>query len=152
MAIGINAVVIVGNLTRDPELRHTQGGTAVVGLRVAVNGSEKINGEWKDRSDFFDVRVWGNQGEGCVQYLAKGKRVGISGKLRLEEWESGGEKKQKVLIVADDVQFLTPRDGGGGERSAAFVPEGDFTVPSGDFTTGADADFGGGGTDDDIPF
>lgn len=150
MAIGVNAVVIVGNLTRDPELRHTAGGTAVCDMRLAVNGSEKIGGEWKDRSDFFDVRVWGNQGESCAQYLAKGKRAGVSGKLRLEEWESGGEKKQKVLIVANDVQFLTPRDSGG-ERSAAHVPEGEFGVPAGDFTTGSNDDFGGG-SDDDIPF
>lgn len=154
MAVNINAVVLTGNLTADPELRHTAGGTAVCGLRIAVNGREKRGEEWQDRADFFDVRVWGNQAENCNQYLARGRAVAVSGKLRLEEWESkGGEKKQRVLVEADSVQFLSQR--GDGERSAAFVPDEQFAVPEGDFAAGAaDADFSGagGGADDDIPF
>lgn len=147
MAVGLNSVVLVGNLTRDPELRHTQSGVAVCGLRMAVNGSEKVGGEWRDRADFFDVRVWGNTGENCARYLKRGSSVGVSGKLRYEEWEDAEKgKRSKVLVEARDVQFLdSKRDR---EESAAFVPPGqgeEFSVPQEDFTTPA-AD------DDDIPF
>ena len=79
----INRVVLVGNLTKDPELRHTPSGTAVCKIRLAVNTRQKDaqTGEWGDKPNYFDVTVWGNQGESCAQYLAKGRPVGVDGRL-----------------------------------------------------------------------
>ena len=153
MAVGINRVVLVGNLTQDPELRHTQGGTPVCGLSLAVNGREKVGEQWQDRADFFEIRVWGNQGERCNEHLRKGSQVGVSGKLRLEKWGEGESKKSRIIVVADDVQFLARWGRDAGERSAAFVPDADFAVPEGDFSTGG-GDFlpTGSAPDDDIPF
>ena len=109
----INRVVLVGNLTRDPELRHTPSGTAVCKLRVAVNTRQKdaATGEWGDKPNYFDVTVWGNQGENCAQYLSKGRPVGVDGRLDWREWEAqDGTKRQAVEIIADSVQFLGSRD------------------------------------------
>jgi single-strand DNA-binding protein len=141
----INRVVLVGNLTRDPELRQTPSGTAVCKLRVAVNTRQKdsATGQWGDKPNYFDVTVWGNQGESCAQYLAKGRPVAIDGRLDWREWDAqDGTKRQAVEIIAENVQFLGSRDGaaGGGENSS-FVPQG---------TAAANADFGP--ADDDIPF
>src|SRR5882724_3641890 len=106
----INRVVLVGNLTRDPELRSTQGGTSVCQLGIAVNGREKVDNEWRDRADFFDITVWGNLADSCAQYRAKGSPVAVDGHLRLEQWDKDGQKHSKVKVVADNVQFL-PRAG-----------------------------------------
>ena len=145
-ATNINTVVITGNLTRDPELRSTPGGTAVCKLRVAVNSSRKDGqtGEWIDKPNYFDVTVWGAQGENCANYLSKGRPVAVSGRLDWREWEAkdGGGKRESVEIVADSVQFLGSRgdgDGGGGNQ---FVPAG-AQQESADFPAAAD---------DDIPF
>jgi single-strand DNA-binding protein len=121
VAGSINSVVIVGNLTRDPELRATPSGTSVCSLRVAVNDRVKdpTSGEWGDKPNYFDVDVFGGQGERCAQYLARGRQVAIAGRLRWREWETqDGQKRQAVSIVADNVQFIGPREGaapGGGE-------------------------------------
>jgi single-strand DNA-binding protein len=158
-ASNINVAVITGNLTRDPELRHTGGGTAVCELRVAVNSSRKNGqtGEWEDKANYFDVVVWGAQGENCANYLSKGRPVAVEGRLDWSEWEAkdGSGKRQKVQIVAKSVQFLGSRDGsgsggGGGEggQGGGFSPSADVPADSSDFA-GATA---GGGGDDDIPF
>ena len=141
----INRVVLVGNLTRDPELRHTPSGTPVCKLRVAVNTRQKdASGQWTDKPNYFDVTVWGNQGESCAQYLAKGRPIGIDGRLDWREWEAqDGTKRQAVEIIAENVQFLGSRSDG--EDRAPFVPEGAAVAA-------ADADFGGSAADDDIPF
>ena len=100
----INRVILVGNLTRDPELRHTPSGTAVCKLRVAVNTRQKdaATGQWTDKPNYFDVTVWGNQGENCAQYLAKGRPVAIDGRLEWREWDAqDGTKRQAVEVVAD---------------------------------------------------
>ena len=146
----INRVVLVGNLTRDPELRHTPSGTAICKLRVAVNSRQKdaATGEWGEKPNYFDVTVWGNQGESCAQYLSKGRPVGIDGRLDWREWEDKqtGQKRQAVEIIADSVQFLGSRGEGGGEQSQ-YIPSSDVAPYRGDFApTGASA------TDDDIPF
>ena len=90
MPANINRVVLVGNLTRDPELRHTGGGTPVCSLRIAVNSRRKdpATGEWADKPNYFDVSVFGNQAESCNQYLAKGRPVAIDGRLEWREWEA----------------------------------------------------------------
>jgi len=142
MAANINRVVLVGNLTRDPELRHTPSGTAVCSLRIAVNTRRKDEaGQWADKPNYFDVTVWGQQGENCAQYLAKGRPVAIDGRLEWREWEAqDGTKRQAVEIVADSVQFLGGRQDAEG---AAYVPAG--AASSGD-------DFPSSPADDDIPF
>ncbi len=143
MAANINRVVLVGNLTRDPELRHTPGGTPVCNLGIAVNGRRRDeSGNWVDKPNFFRISVFGNQAESCAQYLSKGRPVAIDGRLDWRQWEQDGVKREAVEIVAESVQFLGSRDGGGGEGGGnQFIPENpDFTsTPTGD-----------GG--DDIPF
>lgn len=115
MPVSINSVVLVGNLTRDPELRHTQGGTPVCQFSLAINGSEKVGEEWVERPDFFDVTVFGNQAEACAEYLAKGKKAGVSGRLRQDRWDDKdtGAKRSKVVVIARDVQFLSGTEEGG---------------------------------------
>ena len=139
----INSVVLVGNLTRDPQLRHTPSGQAVCSLRIAVNSSRKDEtGQWVDKPNYFSITVWGQQGENCAQYLAKGRQVGVQGRLEWREWEAqDGTKRQAVEVVADSVQFLGSR--GEGEGGGQFVPAG-ATTQSADFPPSA--------ADDDIPF
>ena len=92
-ASNINSVVVTGNLTRDPELRHTPGGTPVCKLRIAVNTRRKSgDGNWEDKPNYFDVTVWGAQGENCSTYLVKGRPVAISGRLEWREWEGGRQQ------------------------------------------------------------
>lgn len=145
----INRVVLVGNLTRDPELRHTPSGTAVCSLRLAVNTRRKDEtGQWVDKPNYFDVTVWGAQGERCAQYLAKGRPVAIDGRLEWREWEAqDGAKRQAVEVVADTVQFLGSREGGEGGSGGG----GGGYIPS-DTPQPASADFPTSPTDDDIPF
>jgi single-strand DNA-binding protein len=109
----INAVVLSGNLTKDPELRHTTGGgMAIVEMRLAVNGRKKTAaGEWVDDPNFFNVTVFGKQGENCVTYLAKGRPIMVSGRLNWREWEKDGNKRQAVDVIADSVQFLGGKEG-----------------------------------------
>jgi single-strand DNA-binding protein len=146
MPQNINSVVLVGNLTKDPELRHTPSGTAVTTLRVAVNDRVKKGEEWTDAAYYFDVTVWGRTAENCAQYLAKGRPVGVQGKLTWREWDAqDGSKRQSVEVVADNVQFLGSRDGGGGDGGGQqFVPSG-AAQSADDFPAAATAD-------DDIPF
>ena len=154
-ASNVNVVVITGNLTKDPELRHTGGGTAVCELRVAVNSRRKNGqtGEWEDKPNFFDVTVWGAQGENCANYLSKGRPVAIEGRLDWREWEAkeGGGKRQAVQIIANTVQFLGSRDGSGGGgngNGGGFTPTSDVPADTSDFEGAAV----GGGGEDDIPF
>jgi single-strand DNA-binding protein len=153
-ASNINVVVITGNLTKDPELRSTGGGTPVCDLRVAVNSRRKNGqtGEWEDKPNYFDVTVWGAQGENCANYLSKGRPVAVEGRLDWSEWEAkdGSGRRQAVRIVANSVQFLGSRDGSGGNGNGGgdFTPSSDVPADSSDFATTA----AGGGSDDDIPF
>ena len=142
----INRVVLVGNLTRDPELRHTPSGTAVCNLRLAVNTRRKDEtGQWVDKPNYFDITVWGNQGERCAQYLAKGRPVGVQGKLTWREWDAqDGTKRQAVEVTANNVQFLGGRGDGDGAGGQQFVPQGAAQSSSADFPAAA--------ADDDIPF
>jgi single-strand DNA-binding protein len=155
-ASNINVVVITGNLTQDPELRHLGSGTAVCELRVAVNSRRKdgSTGEWVDKPNYFNVTVWGAQGENCANYLSKGRPVAIEGRLDWREWEAkeGGGKRQAVQIIANSVQFLGSRDGGGGGgNGGGFTPQSDTPADPSDFDA-APAGAGAGGSDDDIPF
>jgi single-strand DNA-binding protein len=156
-ASNINSVVITGNLTKDPELRSTPGGTSVCKLRVAVNSRRKdgSTGEWVDKPNYFDVTVWGAQGENCANYLSKGRPVAVQGRLDWREWEAqDGSKRQAVEIIADSVQFLGSRSdnpsGGGGGGGNGFQTTSDVPADTSDFE-GAGVS-SGSGSDDDIPF
>jgi single-strand DNA-binding protein len=145
MAGDINRVTLVGRLTRDPELRHLPSGTPVLQLGLAVNGRQKDEaGNWTDKPNFFDVKVFGNQAEMLANHLAKGRRVGIDGRLDWSSWEAqDGGKRSKVEVIANTVQFLDSR----GEQTSG---DNQF-VPAGATTETANADFGTA-NDDDIPF
>jgi single-strand DNA-binding protein len=147
----INSVVVTGNLTKDPELRSLQSGTSVCKLRVAVNSRRKnANGDWEDKPNYFDVTVWGAQGENCATYLSKGRPVAVQGRLEWREWEAqDGGKRQSVEIIADSVQFLGSRDGSGGGENG-FTPKSDVPADTSDFE-GEKAAVGAS-ADDDIPF
>lgn len=165
-ASNINRVILTGNLTRDPELRHLPSGTAVCKLRLAVNSRRKDNtGQWIDKPNYFDVTVWGAQGENCSNYLSKGRPVAIDGRLDWREWEDKqSNKRQSVEVIADSVQFLGSRDGSGGGGGGAPAGNAD-SAAQGDSFGGDSGGFGGsdvpvensdfnspGGGDDDIPF
>ena len=157
-ASNVNVVVITGNLTQDPELRHLGSGTAVCEMRVAVNTRRKEGNDWVDKPNYFNVVVWGAQGENCAQYLSKGRPVAIEGRLDWREWEAkdGSGKRQAVQIVANTVQFLGSRDGSGGGNGNGGGGGGGFSPPQSDVPADesdfAAAPSGGAAQEDDIPF
>ena len=162
----INRVTITGNLTRDPDLRELPSGTAVCELGVAVNHRRKdqATDQWVEEPNYFNVVVFGAQGQNCAQYLSKGRPVAVDGRLRWSSWEdkNGGGKRSKVEIVAQTVQFLGSRDdnqGGGGQSQGGGVQAQANQGFAASSNVPADTDFGdpvaapaGGGADDDIPF
>jgi single-strand DNA-binding protein len=143
MAGDINRVTLVGRLTRDPELRHLPSGTPVLEMGVAVNGRQQDEaGNWVDKPNFFDVKVYGNQAEMLAQHLAKGRRIGIDGRLDWRSWEAqDGTKRSKVDVVAQTVQFLDSRQ----DAESTYVPAGAAAATGDDFPSSPAAD-------DDIPF
>lgn len=155
-ASNVNVVVITGNLTKDPDLRHIGSGTAVCELRVAVNSRRKDgqSGEWVDKPNYFRVKVWGPQGENAAKYLSKGRPVAIDGRLDWSEWQDkDGNKRQSVDIIADTVQFLGGRDdapssGNGG----GFAPSTGTQVDQSDFQAAGVGSSSSPAAEDDIPF
>ena len=151
----LNRVTLVGRLTRDPEVRYTGGGMPIVNLGVASNYRQKdsTSGEWVEKPNFFDVVGFGDRFEKLASNLEKGRRIGIDGTLRWSSWETDGQKRSKVEIIADNIQFLDSRgDGGGSSAGGArqnFAGQGGNVAPdTSDFVPvgAATAD------DDDIPF
>jgi single-strand DNA-binding protein len=127
MAASLNKVLLMGNLTRDPEVKYTPKGTAVCDLGIAINDSYKAqDGTIKETVTYVDVEVWGRTAENCKQYLTKGRPVFVEGQLKLDQWEQDGQKKSRMKVRADRVQFLgggPGRPGGGGEqRSSSSSP------------------------------
>ncbi|MDR0474223.1 MAG: single-stranded DNA-binding protein [Treponema sp.] len=116
----LNHVVLIGRLTRDSELRYTPNGTAICNFSIAVNRRKKDGDSWSDEPSFFNIVLWGRQGESLSQYLLKGKQVGIEGELRQERWQQDGQNRSKIEIVADNVQLLgggnSGNSDGGGSR------------------------------------
>lgn len=155
---GVNKVIIVGNLGRDPEARFTQGGLAVCKLSVAVTERVKDGDAWKDETEWFRVTVFGKTAENAAQYLQKGRQVYVEGRLKSSKYtDKDGVEKTSVEVIANSVVFLA---GGGGERAD---PNGEVvgrvgnltirTPPRGVFTGGAaPSDGGGGGGEEDLPF
>ncbi len=146
-ATNINRVVLTGNLCKDPDSKALPSGTALCELRIACNTRRKNgqSGEWEDRPNFFNVKVFGAQATNCARYLGKGRPVGIDGRLEWREWETqDGAKRQAVEIIAENVQFLGSREATAGdevEYDEKFEP-----VPAG---VGAEDN---SGDDDEIPF
>ena len=115
--MSINRVIISGNLTRDPELRSTQSGTQVLRFGVAVNDRRKNQqtGEWEDCPNFIDCTMFGTRAQSLSQYLSKGTKVSIEGKLRWSQWERDGQKRSKIEVIVDELEFMSSR-GEAGER------------------------------------
>lgn len=124
MARSVNQVMLMGNLTRDPELRNTPNGQSVCSFSLALNRAYKDqSGEWKEATDYVDVVAWGPLGERVAQYMSKGRRCLVQGRLQSRSWEQDGQKRSKVEVLANDVTFLDSRGGGddgngGGGNSA----------------------------------
>jgi single-strand DNA-binding protein len=117
MARSFNQVVLMGNLTRDPELRTTPSGQSVCSFSLALNRSYKsASGDWTEATDFIDIVAWGTLGERVAQYLSKGRAALVNGRLQSRSWEQDGQKRSKVEVVAQDVTFL---GGPGGDRSSS---------------------------------
>jgi single-strand DNA-binding protein len=150
-----NTVILVGNLTRDPEVKYTTGGTAVAEIGLAVNRTwfDQKSNERKEETTFVDVTLWGRQAEVAGEYLSKGRSVLIEGRLQLDTWEDkqSGQKRSKLRVVGETMQML----GGRGEGNSGGSPRGGgqrapqkSAEPSDSFYT----DAGGGSPDDDVPF
>jgi single-strand DNA-binding protein len=128
MARSFNQVTLMGNLTRDPELRTTPNGQSVCSFSLALNRSYKgADGNWQEVTDYVDIVAWGPLGERVAQYLTKGRPALVSGRLQSSSWEKDGQKRTKVEVVANDVTFLGGRDGGnaseGGSSSSSSDSE-----------------------------
>lgn len=120
--MSINRVIISGNLTRDPELRQTQSGMPVLGLGVAVNDRRKnqTTGEWEDYPNFIDCTMFGSRAEALSRYLSKGTKVAIEGKLRWSQWEREGQKRSKIEVIVDELEFMSSRNSGQDQGHAAY--------------------------------
>ncbi|HSD55842.1 MAG TPA: single-stranded DNA-binding protein [Candidatus Saccharimonadales bacterium] len=125
MARSVNQVILLGNLTRDPELRQTPTGQSVVSFSLALNRAYKDqSGDWQEATDYIDVVAWGPLAERVSQYVTKGRRVLVQGRLQSRSWEQDGQKRSKVEVLANDVTFLDGRGEGGegGGAPAASAP------------------------------
>lgn len=142
----LNKVFLMGNLTRDPEVRYTPSGAAVGDLGLAVSRRFKTSdGESKEETCFVNITVWGRQAETCAEYLKKGRPVMVEGRLRYEEWEKDGKKNNKIVVVAERVQFLGSRDGGseGGGQGGSGGGQ-SYGGNSGGGNSGGGQSYGGG--------
>jgi single-strand DNA-binding protein len=120
MARSFNMVVLMGNLTRDPELRTTPNGASVCSFSLALNRSYKAaSGEWQEATDYIDIVAWGPLGERVSQYLSKGRPCLVNGRLQSRSWEQEGQKRSKVEVIAQDVTFLGGAGGGSGSVNSA---------------------------------
>jgi single-strand DNA-binding protein len=142
--VDLNHVVLIGRLTRDAELKYTANGQAVCKFSIAVNRRKKNGDQWVDEPNFFDVVLWGRQGETLNQYLVKGKLVGVDGELRQDRWEQDGQNRSKVEIIAANLQLLGGNPGQGGNNSGGSYTQG---APRQEAPPPADDGF-----TDDIPF
>ena len=126
--MSINRVCISGNLTRDPELRSTAGGTSVMGFGVAVNERRKNaqTGEWEDYPSFVDCTLFGKRAEALGQYLTKGAKVAIEGRLHYSSWEKDGQKRSKLGVIVEEVELMSKRDG---EQHQSYAQQGYQQAP-----------------------
>lgn len=161
--MSINRVIISGNLTRDPELRSTQSGMAVLSFGVAVNDRRKnpTTGEWEDYPNFVDCTMFGARANSLSQYLSKGTKVSIEGKLRWSQWERDGQKRSKLEVIVDEIEFMSSRNSNGGGSSYGGDTYGNqgYSTPAPAYSAPAAAapaapviDASSSVYDDDIPF
>jgi single-strand DNA-binding protein len=121
MARSLNQVTLMGNLTRDPELRQTPNGQSVTSFSLALNRAYKDqSGEWQEATDYIDCVCWGPLAERVAQYLSKGRRCLVQGRLQSRSWEQDGNKRSKVEVLANDVTFLDSRGGGDDSGSTGY--------------------------------
>ena len=145
-----NRVILVGNITRDPEIRYLQSGTAVSDIGLAVNDRVKRDGQWVDETSFVDVTLWGRTAEIANEYLSKGSSVLIEGRLRLESWETNdGQKRSKLKVICERMQMLGGKGAGGGGGGGGAARSGQRPPQA---SGGHDYDEPGHMPDDDIPF
>jgi single-strand DNA-binding protein len=153
-----NRVILLGNITRDIDLKYTQSGLAVTELGLAVKDRRKSqSGEWIEETTFVDVTLWGRTAEVASEYLSKGSPILIEGRLKLDTWETDGQKRSKLRVVGERMQMLGTRGGGGGSASGQERPpkqfdESEYSRPAA--TSGGEPSSGSdpGVPDDDIPF
>ena len=121
--MSINRVVISGNLTRDPDLRSTASGMPVLGFGVAVNDRRKNQqtGEWEDYPNFIDFTMFGARAQSVSRFLSKGSKVAIEGKLRWSQWERDGQKRSKIEVIVDEIEFMTSRNDGAPRAAAPMA-------------------------------
>jgi single-strand DNA-binding protein len=143
----INHVVLVGRLTRDAEIKYTSTGTAISKFSIAINRRRKINDQWTDEANFFDVVVWGRQAESLTPYLLKGKQIGVQGELRQNRWEQDGQPRSRVEVNASNIQLL----GGRPAAQSAAAPMSDAMASGDEFESG-DTEVPDDRFNDDIPF
>ena len=153
----VNKVILVGNCTRDPEVRYTPKGTAVTDLGLAMNRYYSSDGgEKREETTFVDVTLWGRQAEVAAEYLKKGRPVYIEGRLQMDSWEdkNSGQKRSKLKVVGEQMQLLGSREGGGGGSGGGFQQERESAPPQQESqeTGGNDGAQFSSGEDDDIPF
>ena len=148
--MSINRVCISGNLTRDPVLRSTSGGMSVLSMGVAVNDRRKNQqtGQWEDYPNFVDCTLFGTRGEKLAQYLAKGSKVAIEGKLRYSSWERDGQRRSKLEVIVDEIEFMSSRGGQGGYDQGGYAPAAPAARPAAPVATPPAVDV----YDEDIPF
>jgi len=153
----LNKVFLIGNLTRDPELRVTPKGTAICQFGIAVNRQFKDeSGATRDETTFVDVEAWGKQGELVSKYLAKGSLAMVEGRLKLDQWEdkTSGQKRSKLKVILDNVQFLSTRGSGGGGAPHGPSEDGEAQAPGSPATPAAKPSSPAGKEhgDEDVPF
>mgnify|MGYP002624453894 CR=1 FL=1 len=147
-----NRVILVGNLTRDPELRYISSGTAVSDIGLAVNDRVKRNDQWVDEATFVDITLWGRTAEVANEYLSKGSPVLIEGRLKFEQWEKDGQKRSKLKVVGERMQMLGGRDGGGGGGGRSSQSGAQSAGRPSDYDDYQPTPAASGPPDDDIPF
>ncbi|MDR0300980.1 MAG: single-stranded DNA-binding protein [Treponema sp.] len=148
--VDLNHVVLIGRLTRDAELKYTAGGQAVCKFSVAVNRRKKNGDQWEDEANFFDIVLWGKQGETLNQYLLKGKMVAVDGELRQDRWQQDGQNRSKVEIVASFIQLLGGSGGGSGSSQGNYQDRQVSQQPS--YESSRESPQNSSDFADDIPF
>ena len=144
-----NRVILVGNLTRDVELKYTQGGTAVTEVGLAVNDRRKNpSGEWVEETTFVDVTLWARTAEVASEYLSKGSPILIEGRLRLDSWETDGQKRSKLCVTVERMQMLGGRGGGGSSKGNSGGNQDQYSQPA----PAAESAVQSAPPDDEIPF
>jgi len=143
----LNHAVLIGRLTRDAELKYTSSGQAVCKFSIAVNRRKKNGDQWEDEANFFDIVIWGRQGESLHQYLLKGKMVGVDGELRQDRWQQDGQNRSKVEIIANYLQLLGGGPSSGERQNLQNAPGGESSSEGHSFNSSKDDGF-----TDDIPF